>query len=129
MLNKITLSILSIVLWMSVFTEAKIQPYSDSFDVVKSLGFAHTATLEALYDAEQARVHHGANLTEVTDYIRRKFDSRLGYDWHCFGSVGEIGSSFWARFSYIYLKSDTADDMNILCMRTTTALGDHTVLT
>lgn len=134
MLTKIlTILILSIGLWLSVynnaiFTAAKILPYRDSFDVVQSEGFDRAGILLAISDAEQARISHGTNLTKVADSMRENFDVRYGYDWHCFGSIGQIRSSFWSLNVYIYLKSDTADNMYILCLQSTNS-GNHRVRT
>lgn len=102
---------------MSVFTGAKIQPYRDSFDVVKSQGFNRTGILLAISDAEQAKTLHGTNLTKVAEYMSEHLEITyrdLIY-WICVVNLGEVSSRFFSFSLYIYLKSDTADNMHILC--------------
>lgn len=124
MLTKIlALSILSTGLWMtmynnSIFTAAKIQPYHGNFDVFMSAYFSDAETLDAIDYAGQARMLHGTNLTKVAEHMRGKLYSRCIGDWHCYASFGEIRGSFRPRRAYIYLRSDTADEMHIFCLQT-----------
>lgn len=118
-----TLTLLSFVLWITVnnaavFTAAKDQPYRDSFNVIKSQGFNHTSTLEFIYDAEQARIKHRTNLTLIADDLGTTMCQKFTCDWNCFVNTGKINSKFYTLQFYMYVKSDTTDNMYILCFKT-----------
>lgn len=115
--------VVTFVLWMTisnnvVFSAVEVKPYRDSFDVLQSNAMTHSHILETIYDAEQARILHGRNLTAVSSYVRSKFESRYNYDANCFANIGPISGGFYANPYFIYLKSDTADNMHIVCFKT-----------
>lgn len=101
-----------------VFAAALILPYKDSFEVLQSQGFSHTGTLQIIFDAEQARLQHGSNLTKIAYDLRDRLSERHDHDWHCFVNIGEMRGSFFAKPNYIYLRSDSGDNMHIVCFKT-----------
>lgn len=125
LLKIVYLFITSLLFWMVVTDNfvfsavvVKPAPYRDSFDVVQSRNFTDTQILETIYNAEQARILHGTNLTKIADYMITKSNYRFGHDNNCFVNIGEISGGFYAVPNYIYLKSDTGDNMYIICFKT-----------
>lgn len=127
------LSIITFVLWMTtsnnvVFSTADIKPYRDSFDILKSQNMTFFDSLDTVYDAEQARVKHLTNLTAISRYMREKFE-RFGPYPNCFANTGAIIGEFYATPQFIYLKSDTTDNMHIVCYKTCTVNCNGTLIT
>lgn len=112
LLNVLTLTLLA------THAAIDLQPYKDSFEVVKSKGFSHVDLLQVTYDAEKARKDHGMDLSKIANSVRYQLSLRHGYDWHCFVNIGETRCSFFAKPSYVYLKSDSGDNMHIVCFKT-----------
>lgn len=117
-----SLIVVTFVLWMTVSNKVvnsavDVKPYRDSFDVLRSMAMPHLEILGTIYDAEQARIQHGRNLTAVSIYMQGKFLSRYGHDANCFANIGAMSGRFWASPYFIYLKSDTSDNMHIVCYK------------
>lgn len=121
---------LTFVMWMIInnsvcFSAVETKPYKDSFDVVQSHTMSHLEILDTVYDAEQARILHRNNLTAISKHMQSKFTLRYDKTTHCIVNIGEISGTIWALPHFIYLKSDTNDNMYILCTsEPSTSIGD-----
>lgn len=113
-MNKI---IILLATTLVVVYAAEIIPARDSFDVVRSVGFWHHQQLQAIYEAEQARLKYGTNLGSIAEYMRSRCDAVFGYDFTCVAAVNKPNMSFWYRDMYILLKSDTSDQIHIACLK------------
>lgn len=117
-------SFITLVLWMTiigqnaVLSAVDVQPFKDSFYVLQSHEMSHTSILQTIYDAEQARLLYGDNLTEIGLHMNTEFRIRYGYDSNCFVQIDQIRGTFWAKPYFIYLKSDSSDNMHIICYKT-----------
>lgn len=100
-----------------VFSAVVVKPYRDSFDVIDSYYMSHSEILGTIYDAEQARIQHGPNLSSIANKMRLKMNSRYTDDFHCFASIDPISGALWAKPHFVYLKSDSGDNMHIVCFK------------
>lgn len=115
--NIITKSLVLIILTVAYCEAVKISPRRDSFDVIKSVGFSQSEQLLAIYEAEQARLLHGTDLKSIAIHMRGRCEAHFGMDFHCIADTKKPNITFWYLQKYIYLKSDTADNLQTLCIK------------
>lgn len=111
---KIIVLILTLVGFISTVA---ISPRRDSFDVVKSVGFWQHESLLAIHEAEQARKLYGRNLRSIAIHMKNTCQAHFGWDFHCIAAYEKPVIVFWYFQKYIFLKSDTSDNLQILCIK------------
>lgn len=119
----LTWTIVTFALWMIISrnfvnSALEIKSYPNSFEILDFNSIGPTERQEIINDAEQARIQHGTNLTKIADYMRGKFATKKGHNGNCFVNAGRIRASFYSTPYFIYMKSNTSDDMHIVCYRT-----------
>lgn len=110
-----------IIACLTINTNADVAvPYRDSFKVLRSNAMNEVQTLQMIKHAEDARNAHGTDLTSIAVFLQGKFyELYKRGDCHCFVNIGEIRGGLVAIPHFIYLKSDTQDNLHILCFETT----------
>lgn len=101
-------------------SDTNIVPHNGSFVVLNSNAMSDVEIHKMVKVAEDARVTYGMNTTKLARYVQHKFFYLYEKaDCHCFVNIGEVKGSLVAKLHFIYLKSDTQDDLHILCFETT----------
>lgn len=97
---------------------ADVEPHKDSYIILQQMNFTFHEQLEIIYHAEEARKLTPTNLTSIAVSLTDKIYSMPNTERiYCFVSTGAIHAKFTSNGKYIYLKSDIADNMHILCSR------------
>lgn len=95
-----------------------IQARRDSFVVHFEKNFTLNEQLEFIHYAETARNKYGTNLTDIVRDIGRKINKVMGLrDSYCVVQTQPIHARYATNQKMIYLKTDTADNLRILCVR------------
>lgn len=96
----------------------RVQPRRDSFVVHFEKNFTLTEQLEFVHYAEAARNKYGTNLTSIASDIGKKVNKVMGLrDSYCVVQTQPIHARYATDSKMIYLKTDTADNLRILCVR------------
>lgn len=74
--------------------------------------------LQFIHYAEEARKAHSNDLSELSRVLNKKLYKEMGLKHcFCFAQTQPINGHFWHKEKYIHVKSDTNDNMQILCAR------------
>lgn len=91
--------------------------HKESFNVLDHRSMTLEEQMEIIHHAEEARWRYGTNLTRLSEHVYLYFVRLYGDDGNCFANIGEIHGVFWTNPYFIYLKSNTSDDMHIVCYK------------
>lgn len=96
----------------------RVQPRKDSFVVHFEKNYTLTEQLEFVHYAEEARSKYGNNLTGIAGEMGKKVNKVMGLrDSYCIVQTQPIHARYATDQKMIYLKTDTADNLRILCVR------------
>lgn len=96
----------------------RVQPRKDSFVVHFEKNYTLTEQLEFVHYAEEARSKFGTNLTGIAGEMGKKVNKVMGLrDSYCIVQTQPIHARYATDQKMIYLRTDTADNLRILCVR------------
>lgn len=96
----------------------RVQPRKDSFVVHFEKNYTLTEQLEFVHYAEEARSKYGTNLTGIAGEMGKKVNKVMGLrDSYCIVQTQPIHTRYATDQKMIYLRTDTTDNLRILCVR------------
>lgn len=115
MLKIPVLIIFSVIFINHEALSAETQPFG--FIQLQSTGLTQSEINQITSDTEQARIRNNGNPVGIAKDMKDTLGARYGIYWNCIVIYRPVFGSYWYEQYYIYMVSDTGDNMNVMCFK------------